>query len=83
LVDCCLTGSLLFSQPTLAHPLWPARSGWKSLPDIGRDDLIRHFTLTRADIASSIPAVAAGLLIALGLPFSSRRCLGLGLYLTR
>jgi hypothetical protein len=51
---------------------------FRSFPDIGKDDLIRYFTLTPADIAFVDPVVAAGLLTGLGLRSSCRRCRGLG-----
>ena len=50
----------------------------RSFPDIGRDDLIRYFTLTQADAASWIRDVAGARLTGWVLPFSSARCRGWG-----
>jgi hypothetical protein len=55
----------------------------RSFPDIGKDDLIRYFTLTPADIAFVDPGHGRGLLIGLGSRSSSRRCRGLGSYRMR
>lgn len=51
----------------------------RSYPDIGREELIRFFTLTRKDLGSSTAwgmAAGAGLRRSWGWPFSCARCRG-------
>ena len=50
----------------------------RSFPDIGRDDLIRYFTLTPADVAFVDPGRGRGPLTGWALPFSFARCHGWG-----
>jgi Domain of unknown function (DUF4158) len=55
----------------------------RSFPDIGKDDLIRYFTLTGADVAFVDPGRGRVQVIGLGLPSSCARCRGWGSCLTR
>ena len=50
----------------------------RSFPDIGRDDLIRYFTLTQAEMAFVDPGRGRGPLTGWALPFCSARCHGWG-----
>ena len=50
----------------------------RSFPDIGRDDQIRYFTLTRADVGFVDRAVAGARRTGLAWPFSCARCRGWG-----
>ena len=50
----------------------------RSFPDIGRDDLIRYFTLTQAEMAFVDPGRGRGPADRWALPFSSARCHGWG-----
>ena len=55
----------------------------RSFPDIGKDELVRFFTLTPADVAFVARGAAAARRIAWGLPFNFARCRGWGSCRTR
>jgi hypothetical protein len=46
----------------------------RTFPDIGRDDLVRYFTLSPAELAFTIRAMVGGRRTGLVLPFNWRHC---------